>query len=91
MSFEHIKVGDAVCREFCGRQLMKVTAVDEELITAGMGWTFRRTDGREVDPDVPSITGCSRLVELNDKEKQKIGEQSDAQSSTRQTRRPRQT
>lgn len=67
--FKHIKVGDVVCREFVGRQLMKVTAVDDELITAGMGWQFNREDGHEWDPDVPSITGISRLVELNDDEK----------------------
>lgn len=68
--FKDVKVGDVVCREFCGRQLMKVTAVDDELITAGMGWQFNREDGVEWDPDCPSVSGMSRLVELNNEEKE---------------------
>lgn len=67
--FKDVKVGDVVCRVFCGRQLMKVTAVSDELITAGMGWTFNREDGHEWDEDCPSITGCSKLSPLTDEEK----------------------
>jgi hypothetical protein len=69
--FKDVKVGDVVCREFCGRQLMKVTAVDDELITAGMGWQFNREDGHEWDPDVPSIGSMSRLVKLTEEEQKK--------------------
>ncbi len=60
--FKHIKVGDVVTRNFFGGlQHLRVTAVSEELITAGMGWTFDRETGREVDEDCPSVSGCSYL------------------------------
>jgi len=60
--FKHLKVGDIATRNFCGIvEQWKVTAVDDKLVTIGMGWTFDRETGREVDEDCPSVNGCSHL------------------------------
>ena len=54
-SFVHIAVGDVVTRNFYGDlQRMQVSAVDEHLITAGMGWQFERLTGYEYDEDCRS-------------------------------------
>src|SRR5262249_41247505 len=53
--FRHIKVGDIVYRRFIGKtEPMKVTAVDDSLITAGLGWQFERNTGFEYDEDCRS-------------------------------------
>lgn len=52
-TFFHVKVGDTVTREFYGeKQKWVVTAVDKDLITVGLGWTFDRRTGFEEDPDL---------------------------------------
>jgi hypothetical protein len=51
--FKNVKVGDIVTRNLCGIKMkMYVTAVDDKLITAGMGWTFSRETGAEIDPEL---------------------------------------
>lgn len=53
--FTHVVVGDVVTRRFVGKDMkMKVTAVDDKLITAGLGWQFERKTGWEYDPDCRS-------------------------------------
>lgn len=53
MSFRHVKVGDIVTRWFADKPMqMRVTEVDEKLITAGMGWQFERDTGAEYDPEL---------------------------------------
>ena len=50
--FKNVKVGDIVTRNLCGILMeMRVTKVDDKLITAGMGWTFDRETGAEIDDD----------------------------------------
>jgi hypothetical protein len=63
--FRHLKVGDIATRSFCGLQQWKVTGVSDTLVTIGMGWTFDRDTGIEVDEDCPSISSCSKLVKEN--------------------------
>jgi len=51
--FSHVKVGDIVTRWFLEKPMrMRVTEVDDKLITAGMGWQFERATGVEYDPDL---------------------------------------
>lgn len=53
MTFKHIKVGDVITRNMAGIEMkMKVSSVDDKLITAGMGWQFDRETGWEVDLDL---------------------------------------
>lgn len=48
--FKHVKVGDIVHRDFSGKiYQIRMTAVDDKLITAGMGWQFDRETGVEED------------------------------------------
>jgi len=48
-----VKVRDIITRNLCGKTMqMKVTAVDDFKITAGMGWMFERATGFEYDPDL---------------------------------------
>lgn len=60
--FSHVKVGDTVTRWFAERfHRLRVTAVDDKLITAGMGWQFERTTGVEYDPDLRWGTEFGRV------------------------------
>lgn len=62
-SFESIVVGDIVIRNFYGDlQKMKVSAVDDTLITAGMGWQFERLTGYEYDEDLRSGSKFGKII-----------------------------
>jgi hypothetical protein len=52
MSFEYIKPGDVVTRMLAGAipLTLKVTEVDDKLITCEAGWQFERESGVEYDP-----------------------------------------
>lgn len=69
--FSHVKVGDTVIRFFVGKEIpMIVTSVDDNLITAGLGWQFERKTGFEYDPDCHSGSEfgviISHLIEKKD-------------------------
>jgi hypothetical protein len=69
MSFRHLKPGDTACRLFCGdqKQYWKVIGIREDLnlVEIGLGWTFDRDTGIEVDEDCPSVGSISRLIPID--------------------------
>lgn len=51
--FNHIIIGDTVTRNFCGMiQKWIVSEVTDKLIVCGLGWSFCRNCGAEVDEDM---------------------------------------
>lgn len=51
--FKDVQIGDEAIRNFAGiLQGWRVTCVDGDLITIGMGWTFDKETGWEVDEDL---------------------------------------
>lgn len=70
--FSNVKVGDFVTRWFVGNPMrMRVTDVDNKLITAGLGWQFEKSTGAEYDPDLGwgtefGTTGSYLIKEYDD-------------------------
>ena len=63
--FKHLKVGDSAIRSFCGIiRTWRVTEVEGRLVTIGLGWTFCRNCGYEVDKDLnwSCVRTGSRLI-----------------------------
>lgn len=51
--FTHVRPGDTVVREFCGKLLpLRVDRIDHELIYTVGGWRFDRRTGFEDDPEL---------------------------------------
>ena len=63
-----IKVGDVAERmlAFTMPDYHKVTDVSNDLITIGMGWTFDRNTGIEIDKDIPVSVSYIRRVLTED-------------------------